>query len=642
MLEGVFRWKCLTIIVLFCSKHSAASNFGVKKNYTEQELVAATSEICSGKIGTRRASALYGIPRSTLRNKIFRLKSDVTAVEDNIEGSPCLDSSKAMFPLDTFQGVDKIKLEYPPMEWEQNLDQLYDTNAAPGHFERPYKMAMPSSASTPAQNYYFEQEKKEPSSHGCLGPSMEQPKLPFLQRLIQEFAEKQIKSEVEEHQWRYFGMDFGYRHLKPMDRFFVDDGSSSELKIPYYKPLRSMEKAKDNCCPSPTPAIDWNSTEQLSTMSRSNRINNVLKDVITKTISEKFRSHRSFRNSDMFFSSLNGSNNGEALSSDSSMCSESMGKQSRTRLLASLKMTTSTSSSPDFEACLAESRSTSGSSDGEKKQTKGEKSMTKKTRPKRGQYRKYNRQLLLEAVKAVQKGDMSVHRAGSYYGVPHSTLEYKVKERHLLRQKKSLENSKGGESMVASADGGSSHGEEGRSSVQGAITACSSDTASKLTTHCTPPMLYCKDPLEDSCSGPSLPSISPYSYRYTHEDGLLSVSSIPSATTPSLPLPVGCFRSTLPVGFGWPPLISSMFPLSSVPGPLFDTQVPNFGFSMSASDLLKRLQQKVQANLSSSHEVQREVNDLTSAEDRLAPLSPEMNSGRSSTCSIGSPQVAVS
>lgn len=61
---------------------------------------------------------------------------------------------------------------------------------------------------------------------------------------------------------------------------------------------------------------------------------------------------------------------------------------------------------------------------------------TKKTRPKRGQYRKYNRQLLMEAVRAVQQGDMSVHRAGSFYGVPHSTLEYKVKERHLLRQRK--------------------------------------------------------------------------------------------------------------------------------------------------------------------------------------------------------------
>ena len=63
----------------------------------------------------------------------------------------------------------------------------------------------------------------------------------------------------------------------------------------------------------------------------------------------------------------------------------------------------------------------------------------KRTRPKRGQYRKYNTQHLLEAVRAVQRGEMSVHRAGSYYGVPHSTLEYKVKERHLLRQKKKAE-----------------------------------------------------------------------------------------------------------------------------------------------------------------------------------------------------------
>jgi ecdysone-induced protein 93F, isoform B len=39
-------------------------------------------------------------------------------------------------------------------------------------------------------------------------------------------------------------------------------------------------------------------------------------------------------------------------------------------------------------------------------------------------------------VKAVQRGEMSVHRAGSYYGVPHSTLEYKVKERHLMRPRK--------------------------------------------------------------------------------------------------------------------------------------------------------------------------------------------------------------
>ena len=65
---------------------------------------------------------------------------------------------------------------------------------------------------------------------------------------------------------------------------------------------------------------------------------------------------------------------------------------------------------------------------------------TGKKRPKRGQYRKYDSERLADAVKAVQRGEMSVHRAGTHYGVPHSTLEYKVKERHLLRKKKIAEN----------------------------------------------------------------------------------------------------------------------------------------------------------------------------------------------------------
>jgi len=50
----------------------------------------------------------------------------------------------------------------------------------------------------------------------------------------------------------------------------------------------------------------------------------------------------------------------------------------------------------------------------------------KKNRPKRGQYRRYDKNALAEAVLSVRRGEMSVHRAGSHYGVPHSTLEYKV------------------------------------------------------------------------------------------------------------------------------------------------------------------------------------------------------------------------
>lgn len=67
----------------------------------------------------------------------------------------------------------------------------------------------------------------------------------------------------------------------------------------------------------------------------------------------------------------------------------------------------------------------------------------KGSRPKRGKYRNYDRDNLLKAVQAVQSGEMSVHRAGSFYGVPHSTLEYKVKERHLSRGKNKKENPPG-------------------------------------------------------------------------------------------------------------------------------------------------------------------------------------------------------
>uniref|UniRef100_A0A914YWW8 HTH psq-type domain-containing protein n=1 Tax=Panagrolaimus superbus TaxID=310955 RepID=A0A914YWW8_9BILA len=46
-----------------------------KRNYTQQALNEAVTEILSGRLGTRRASVVYGIPRSTLRNKIYKLES---------------------------------------------------------------------------------------------------------------------------------------------------------------------------------------------------------------------------------------------------------------------------------------------------------------------------------------------------------------------------------------------------------------------------------------------------------------------------------------------------------------------------------------------------------------------------------------
>ncbi|XP_048464746.1 ligand-dependent corepressor isoform X1 [Rhincodon typus] len=53
----------------------------------------------------------------------------------------------------------------------------------------------------------------------------------------------------------------------------------------------------------------------------------------------------------------------------------------------------------------------------------------KQPRKKRGRYRQYNSEILEEAITVVMNGKMSVSKAQSTYGIPHSTLEYKVKER---------------------------------------------------------------------------------------------------------------------------------------------------------------------------------------------------------------------
>ena len=51
----------------------------------------------------------------------------------------------------------------------------------------------------------------------------------------------------------------------------------------------------------------------------------------------------------------------------------------------------------------------------------------KQIRPKRGQYRRYESEQLAKAVAAVLSNEMSVHKAGSYFGVPHSTVCFHFK-----------------------------------------------------------------------------------------------------------------------------------------------------------------------------------------------------------------------
>ncbi|XP_035515385.1 ligand-dependent nuclear receptor corepressor-like protein [Morone saxatilis] len=70
-----------------------------------------------------------------------------------------------------------------------------------------------------------------------------------------------------------------------------------------------------------------------------------------------------------------------------------------------------------------------GSSLDDSEEGAGGRDKDKQPRKKRGRYRQYDHDLLEEAITMVMGGRMSVSKAQGVYGVPHSTLEYKVKER---------------------------------------------------------------------------------------------------------------------------------------------------------------------------------------------------------------------
>ena len=199
----------------------------------------------------------------------------------------------------------------------------------------------------------------------------------------------------------------------------------------------------------------------------------------------------------------------------------------------------------------------------------------KKTRPKRGQYRKYNSQLLMDAVKAVQRGEMSVHRAGSYYGVPHSTLEYKVKERHLLRQKKSRDIQL---QSVVSSD----------VNVPNGLSKINSNPKKNI-------RLQSSTPVSTMSTASS-----------SSECVILKSPSTTSEETKSPPLPVssGATGSKSPMSSA---LVSqhkkasntTWFPSYIGPNDFDNPLKPNLSLNNSASELLRKLQHKVQTRESS-------------------------------------------
>ncbi len=311
----------------------------------------------------------------------------------------------------------------------------------------------------------------------------------------------------------------------------------------------------------------------------------------------------------------------------------------------------------------------------------------KKTRPKRGQYRKYNSQLLIEAVKAVQRGEMSVHRAGSYFGVPHSTLEYKVKERHLLRQKKPRETKAGTESNgncnKSSAAGSPTDKAKAESEVSATSTAstsggnvplspsvslngsmsssecslsrvssqndvkketpsCSTSSSPEPQSRGNSPMTspVKKEPHEETPPIPNGPSASellmahanemfmaannPAMMQLAHQAALSSLAL--GNPFPLLAAGWGQPNGFLPMGLPDPAMMAAAAAAAGYPG-IPPTSGGNFpGVNTSASDLLKKLQQKATRHNSTDSlepgEIPRALNPTASATSPGSPPDP--------------------
>nr|WAT94099.1 E93X1 [Henosepilachna vigintioctopunctata] len=386
-----------------------------RRTYTEEELQAALRDIQSGKLGTRRAAVIYGIPRSTLRNKVYKLALERER-ENHLNSAVLkIDEDEVMEDEKELSGAEEEKeIENTlkgPLLTLTDIRRL--TNVEPEVLKSRLQINKDRSETSPQ----FEQ--------GEIGSYIEN----FILAL-QKPQENSIQAELfkrmiaENHLMKLHKVNGDSERLtrpgtdsvitkveKPRSEPDMDTESESSsnviLKIPSFKPTFNKNgsdllfRGIEGSMVSPPVTSESNSPP----------IKDV-KDIIAHSISQKFQQpvvepmRRPIMEMDFKSNSF----------------TPPLGPS-----ISVIK--TNPQEVPRVFPQHAPPKPQQQNSTGQPTGGKG-------TRPKRGKYRNYDRDSLVEAVRAVQRGEMSVHRAGSYYGVPHSTLEYKVKERHLMRPRK--------------------------------------------------------------------------------------------------------------------------------------------------------------------------------------------------------------
>ncbi|KAJ8968183.1 hypothetical protein NQ314_002442 [Rhamnusium bicolor] len=404
-----------------------------RRTYTEDELQAALRDIQSGKLGTRRAAVIYGIPRSTLRNKVYKLALERERESHLNSSTPLkLEEEEAMDDEKELSGAEEEKEVEKALQ--APLLSMADLFRFTGRDPHPDALKHLLQKGKEGQDVWAGMDHSEvgPYIQNILLASQnllanqKPPDGSVLNHMIPEFVKRMM---AEEHLLKIQNNNGDSEKLirpspsnsvitkvdKPKsesDMETEDSPSNVILKIPSFRPTSS----KNGCdmfrsAVEPTgsmisPPVTSESGSPPILPTKGLIIKDV-KDVIAQSISQKFQQTLEPRRPIMDIDFKRGGFT-PPLGSGISV------------------IKTQQDVNRSYQPPKPQQNTSSGSSS----------SGGKGTRPKRGKYRNYDRDSLVEAVRAVQRGEMSVHRAGSYYGVPHSTLEYKVKERHLMRPRK--------------------------------------------------------------------------------------------------------------------------------------------------------------------------------------------------------------
>ncbi|XP_055376501.1 putative uncharacterized protein DDB_G0277255 isoform X2 [Condylostylus longicornis] len=514
-----------------------------RRTYTEEELQNALQDIMSGKLGTRRAAVVYGIPRSTLRNKVYKIASEqrretstpssmhifdaddddnenddtdkIGLSDDEVSGDKLLESSllsdqehpsrydhtalqkcrkinnssggasssdeqiKPSTPLDTVvtatttvkptstaaaaqnKNISSQPSQTPPIgtNWLDPsllLQTLLLSGSLTGNSNASAALAHLASLFNPASNdptairdllnvLKLQQEELLKKLSNQSNDANNRESLNNEKSLIDQ---TQLLQDVK-HQQQLEQMHHQHHHPArlpksdtPETGSSIDINETNEdgviLKIPSFKPV--VVPASSSSTASSMKSCDQNqiSPSSASThhippiLSRSPHQPNSLPGISPPLLRQNSESQSppgvSMR--EIIANSLNRFNqqsikdNSLGKASHYNDLNEQFGKRASISVIKNIGGTdiTKFAATPNLLNNYQNAANQCAAGKG--------------TRPKRGKYRNYDRDSLTEAVKAVQRGEMSVHRAGSYYGVPHSTLEYKVKERHLMRPRK--------------------------------------------------------------------------------------------------------------------------------------------------------------------------------------------------------------